>query len=418
MRCRTKLISSMTRVRNNLAYATHKFFQERGFQYIHTPIITASDCEGAGEMFQVTTGLPAADKPISSMKLIERVGQELEEDKKTDEKPISKNLAKKMAKKNKGKGAAPAEGEKPAATGEAPAEATAVEEEKKEEAPLIPFEERKYNYRTDFFRKPAFLTVSGQINVETYCCGMGDVYTFGPTFRAEHSDTTRHLAEFWMIEPELCFADLNDVMCCAEDYVKYCLRYVFENNADDIEYFNTLDKELKPRLQNIMDTPFTRLTYTDAIKLIDEHLKDKKIKFKVKPKWGDDLGSEHERYLAEKVYMGPVSVYDYPRSFKAFYMRANEDGTTVQAFDMLVPGIGELIGGSAREERLEKLDEMLAEKNLNQADYWWYRELRRHGSQPHGGFGLGFERLVMMACGIENIRDVIPFPREYQKAEF
>lgn len=279
--------------------------------------------------------MPAADKPVSSMKLIERVGQENEEEKKEGEKPISKAYAKKLAKKAaaKAKAAGQAAPETPAADGEAkPAEAESapVEEEKKEEAPLIPFEERKFNYRSDFFKKPAFLTVSGQINVETYACGMGDVYTFGPTFRAEHSDTTRHLAEFWMIEPELCFAELSDVMDCSEDYVKYCIRYVMENNADDIEFFNQfIDKGLKDRLTNLIETPFTRLTYTDAIKTIEDHLKDKKIKFKVKPKWGDDLGSEHERYLAEKVYMGPVSVYNYPKSFKAFYMKANDDNKTV-----------------------------------------------------------------------------------------
>ena len=248
---------------------------------------------------------------------------------------------------------------------------------------------------------------------------MGDVYTFGPTFRAEHSDTSRHLAEFWMIEPELCFATVTDVMDCAEDYVRYCLRYVLENNADDIEFFNQqIDTGLKDRLTNVATTPFTRLTYTEAINIIHQHLKEKKIKFKVKPNWGDDLGSEHERYLAEKVYMGPVSVTDYPASFKAFYMRQNDDGRTVQAFDMLVPGIGELIGGSAREERLDKLDAMLLQKGLNKDDYWWYRELRMFGTQPHGGFGLGFERLVMMSTGVENIRDVIPFPRTPKNAEF
>ena len=276
------------------------------------------------------------------------------------------------------------------------------------------------NYRKDFFRKPAYLTVSGQINVETYACGMGDVYTFGPTFRAEHSDTARHLAEFWMIEPELAFSELPDVMDCAEDYVKYCLRYVMENNADDIDFFNQwVDKTLKERLQNLIDTPFTRITYTEAIETLKQHLREKKVKkFKEKPEWGIDMGSEHERYLAEKVFQGPVTVYNYPKSFKAFYMRANDDGKTVQAFDMLVPGIGELIGGSAREERLDKLDEMIQEKGLEKEAYWWYRELRMYGTQPHGGFGLGFERLVMMATGMENIRDTIPFPREWKKAEF
>jgi len=262
--------------------------------------------------------------------------------------------------------------------------------------------------------------VSGQINVETYACGMGDVYTFGPTFRAEKSDTSRHLAEFWMIEPELCFAELPDVMDCAEDYVKYCLRYIMENNADDVEFLNSwVDKGLKDRLNNVISKDFVRISYTEAIAVLEDHLKTKKVKkFNEKPYWGIDMGSEHERYLAEKVYNGPISVYDFPKDFKSFYMRGNEDGKTVQAFDMLVPGIGELIGGSAREERLDKLDAMIESKGLVKEDYWWYRELRMYGTQPHGGFGLGFERLVMMATGVENIRDVIPFPREWNKAEF
>ena len=249
---------------------------------------------------------------------------------------------------------------------------------------------------------------------------MGDVYTFGPTFRAEKSDTSRHLAEFWMIEPELAFAELPDVMDCAEDYVKYCLRYIMDNNADDMEFFNQfVDTGLKEKMQKLIDTPFVRLSYTEAIEILEEHLRTKKVKkFNEKPYWGIDMGSEHERYLAEKVFQGPICVYDFPKSFKSFYMRANDDGKTVQAFDMLVPGVGELIGGSAREERLDKLDEMIAEKGLVKEDYWWYRELRMYGTQPHGGFGLGFERLVMMATGIENIRDVIPFPREWNKAEF
>jgi len=333
LRCRTKLISAVMRVRNNLAYATHKFFQERGFQYIHTPIITASDCEGAGEMLQVTTLMPDAQKPVSSMKLIERVGQENEEEK-GEEKGISKKLAKKLAKKNKQKGGdAPATGDA-AATGEAPATdapAQAAPEEEKKEAPLIPLEERKVDYRSDFFRKPSFLTVSGQINVETYACGMGDVYTFGPTFRAEKSDTSRHLAEFWMIEPELCFAEVGDVMDCAEDYVKYCLRYIMENNADDVEFFNQwVDKGLKARLENVINTPFVRISYTEAIETLETHLREKKVKkFNEKPYWGIDMGSEHERYLAEKVYNGPICVYNFPKSFKAFYMRANDDGKTV-----------------------------------------------------------------------------------------
>jgi len=403
LRPRTKLISGVTRVRNNLAYATHKFFQERGFLYIHTPLITASDCEGAGEMFQVTTALPEHDKPISALtkNLYEREGQENEVDAPKDD------GKKKKDKKKKGE----AKEEKPA------------EEEKK--GATLPFEERKINYKKDFFGKPAFLTVSGQLSVENFNNAVGDCYTFGPTFRAENSNTSRHLAEFWMIEPEICFANLDDVMDLTEDYVKYCLRYVLENNADDIEFFNSwVDKGLKERLLNVAEKDVVRITYTEAIDILVDHQKTKKVKFTVDKKnpvkleWGIDLDSQHERYLAEKVFQGPIMVYNYPKSFKAFYMRGNEDGKTVQAMDMLVPGIGELVGGSAREERLDVLDAMIVEKGLKVEDYWWYRDQRKFGTQPHGGFGLGFERLVMMATGVENIRDVIPFPRTPGTADF
>jgi asparaginyl-tRNA synthetase len=294
-----------------------------------------------------------------------------------------------------------------------------AEEETKEQPKVIPFDERKVNYKKDFFSKPAYLTVSGQLSVENFACGMGDVYTFGPTFRAENSNTTRHLAEFWMIEPEIAFADLSDVMDLAEDYVKYCIRYVMTNNADDVDFFNTwVDKGLKDRLDNVTGNEFKRLSYTDAIELLIEHVKDKKVKFDIQPSWGMDMGSEHERYLAEKVFKMPVCVFNYPKTFKAFYMRQNEDGKTVAAMDMLVPGIGELIGGSQREERLDRLDKAIIEKGLEIEPYWWYRESRMYGTQPHAGFGLGFERLVMMCTGVENIRDVIPFPRYPGNAEF
>jgi len=390
-------------VRNNLAFATHKFFQERGYQYIHTPIITASDCEGAGELFQVTTSMPAHNGPINKMKLYEYEGQEHEEVKAED--PKSKKQQKKEKNKKKKEGE-----EEPA------------EEEKKEAAPekkIIPFEDRKINYKEDFFGRPAYLTCSGQLNVETYACGMGDVYTFGPTFRAENSNTSRHLAEFWMIEPELVFADLSDLMDCAEDYTKYCVRYILENNKDDVAFFNKeVDKALLERLEQLDAVAFKRLSYTEGIDILLEDLAAKKVKFEKKPVWGTDLGSEHERYLAEKVFKQPVIVYNYPKEFKAFYMKQNDDGKTVQAMDMLVPGIGELIGGSAREENLEKLDKMIEEKGLNKDDYWWYRETRKFGTQPHAGFGLGFERLVMLCTGIENIRDTIPFPRTPKKADF
>ena len=335
---------------------------------------------------------------------------------------MSKKLAKKMAKKQKTKegGALDANTEEPAQTStEAKPAEEETKEEKKEEVQLIPLEERKINYKKDFFGKPAFLTVSGQLSVENYNCAIGDCYTFGPTFRAENSNTSRHLAEFWMIEPEICFADLNDVMDLTEDYVKYCLRYVMQNNADDIEFFNKhIDTTLKERLDNVVQSEVVRITYTDAIALLVDHMQQKKKKFAVKPVWGLDMGSEHERYLAEEVFKGPIIVYNYPKDFKAFYMRQNDDGKTVQAMDMLVPKIGELVGGSAREERLDKLDAMIEEKKLEKEAYWWYRELRTYGTQPHGGFGLGFERLVMMATGVENIRDVIPFPREPQRADF
>lgn len=345
-------------------------------------------------MFQVTTALPEAHKPISQIKCFEYVGEEAEEEK-SDE-PVKKF---KKVKKVKGE-----------------AEPEAVPEPVKE---IIPLEDRKVNYKKDFFGKPAFLTVSGQLNVENYACAVGDVYTFGPTFRAENSNTSRHLAEFWMIEPEIVFAELSDVMDCAEDYTKFCVKYVLENNLDDIDFFNQyVDTTLKEKLLKLAEVPFVRITYTDAIELLVKDLTEKKVKFLVKPVWGMDMGSEHERYLAEKVFGQPIMVYNYPKAFKAFYMKQNEDGKTVQAMDMLVPGIGELIGGSAREENLEKLDAMIKEKNLEIESYWWYRELRKYGTNPHGGFGLGFERLVMMCTGVENIRDVIPFPRHPKKAEF
>jgi asparaginyl-tRNA synthetase len=272
--------------------------------------------------------------------------------------------------------------------------------------------------------------------VENYACALGNVYTFGPTFRAENSHTTRHLAEFWMIEPEIAFADLDDNMNLAEDYLKYCLKYVLLNNKDDIDYFVSEEKRanaaaikaktkgfevkenLEERLLAVANTPFKRITYTECIDLLMEHCKAKKVKFAAKPTWGIDMNSEHERYLAEKVFKQPIIVYNYPLSFKSFYMKRNEDGKTCQAMDVLVPYIGEMIGGSVREENLEKLDQTMKEKGLSPEPYWWYRELRMYGTVPHAGFGLGFERLVMMCTGVENIRDVIPFPRYPGKAEF
>lgn len=440
LRPRTNTISVVARIRNNLAYATHLFFQNRGFLYIHTPIITGSDCEGAGEMFQVTTLLP---KPHEKMT-----------------QPITDKT-----------------------TG------------------LV-------DYKNDFFGKPSFLTVSGQLAVENYACALSDVYTFGPTFRAEVSHTTRHLAEFWMIEPEICFADIFDDMECAESYLKFCLKYVLDNNADDFAFLEAqIEKGITDRLKNVVENDFKKITYTEAIEILKEAVKkdkklfapekvkkEKKKTDKKKPEggegkkdekkdekkeaadlkdvsdtqntqsnttasqsntlstdsntinihnpteiqvenpnlekkkeevadkrniyWGMDMASEHERYLTETVFKMPTIVYNYPKEIKSFYMRQNEDGKTVAAMDILVPKIGEIIGGSQREERLDVLEKRIAELGMDKKSYWWYLELRKYGSTPHAGFGLGFERLVMMATGLENIRDVIPCPRYPGHSEF
>lgn len=332
LRPRTNTIGAVTRVRNELAWATHRFFQERGFIYLNTPIITASDCEGAGEMFRVTTL-------------------------KNGEKDESK----------------------------------------------------------DFFGKSAFLTVSGQLNGEIFASALSDIYTFGPTFRAENSNTSRHLAEFWMIEPEIAFADLNDDMDLAEAYLKYVFKAVLTNCEEDMEFF---EERISPgvieRLQAVVEKPFKRVTYTDAIEIL---LKSGK-QFDYPVSWGCDLQSEHERYLAEEHFNSPVIVTNYPKEIKAFYMRLNEDGKTVAAMDVLVPKVGELIGGSQREERLDVLEKRLEEIGLDKEAYWWYLELRKYGSVPHAGFGAGFERLVQFVTGMENIRDVIPFPRYPGNAEF
>ena len=356
LRPRTNTLACVARVRSALAFATHEFFNKNGFQYVHTPIITASDCEGAGEMFAVTTLLSKA-----------------EEHAKAKGGPVT--------------------------------------------LPLTP--EGKVDYTSDFFDKPAFLTVSGQLNVETYACALSDVYTFGPTFRAEYSFTSRHLSEFWMIEPEICFADLETNMNLAEDYVKYCVTYALENCRPDLEFFDqNVEEGLIARLQNVLAAPFQRITYTEAVELLTqpEHLAAGG--FEEAPFWGIDLGSEHERYLTEKVFKKPTIVTDYPKDFKAFYMKQNEDGKTVRAMDILVPKIGELIGGSQREEDFEKLKAMMVEKDVGQEGLQWYMDLRKYGSVPHSGFGLGFERLVLFVTGMENIRDVIPYPRWPKNADF
>ena len=333
LRPRTNTFEAVFRVRSLCAYAIHKFFQERDFVYVHTPLITGSDCEGAGEMFQVTT-LDLNNLPMT--------------------------------------------------------------------------EEGKVDFSKDFFNKPTNLTVSGQLNGETYAMAFKNIYTFGPTFRAENSNTTRHAAEFWMIEPEIAFADLEDDMILAESMLKYIIRYVLENAPEEMAFFNNfIDKGLLDRLNNVVNSDFARVTYTEAIEILEKH----NDKFEYKVSWGADLQTEHERYLTEKIFKRPVFVTDYPKEIKAFYMRQNEDGKTVAAADMLVPGIGELIGGSQREERLDVLEARMKELGLNTADYDWYLDLRRYGSVKHAGYGLGFERLLMYVTGIPNIRDVIPFPR-------
>jgi len=352
LRPRSKVFSACQRMRHAMAFATHKFFNDRSFLYIHTPLLTAADCEGAGEQFVVTTLLPDHGKVADIPKQ----------------------------------------------------------------------KDGTLDHSKDFFGKRACLTVSGQLNVETHCCALSDVYTFGPTFRAENSHTKRHLCEFWMIEPEIAFSDLSDDMALAEDYVKFCTAYALEHCADDLHFLEHVfpdgEKGLKARLQNVVDNDFARITYTEAVEMLQKHVAEKKIKFEVYPEWGDDLGSEHERYMSEKVFARPTIVINYPKGIKAFYMRMNDDNETVAAMDILVPKIGELIGGSQREERLDKLEERCIAQGLSPDDIKWYADLRRYGTVPHAGFGLGFERLVMFVTGLENIRDVIPFPRAPGKIDF
>ncbi len=340
LRPRTNTLGAVARVRNALAFATHQFYQERGFLYINTPIITASDCEGAGKMFQVTT-LDLASTPKT--------------------------------------------------------------------------QEGKVDYAQDFFGKPAYLTVSGQLNGEIYACALSDIYTFGPTFRAENSNTSRHLAEFWMIEPEMAFADLNDNMDNAEAYLKYVFKYILDNCQEDMAFFDKyVSNDVIKRLQHVVETPFERASYSYAVRILEKA--NKPFEFPVK--WGGDLQSEHERYLAEEYFAKPVIITDYPKQIKSFYMRSNDDNKTVAAMDVLVPKVGEIIGGSQREERLDYLERKIQEVGLKPEDYWWYLELRRYGSVPHAGYGVGFERLVQFSTGMENIRDVIPFPRFPGKADF
>ncbi len=340
LRPRTNLFSAVFRVRSEVAYAIHSFFHDRGFVYVHTPLITGSDCEGAGEMFRVTT-LDVADPPRN--------------------------------------------------------------------------EDGSINWNEDFFGKSANLTVSGQLEGETYALAYGKIYTFGPTFRAENSNTARHAAEFWMIEPEIAFADLNDNMQLAWDMIQYIIAHVMKNCSQEIEFFNSfVDKTLLERLTTLSKSDYKKVTYTEAVELLKKSGAD----FKYPVEWGMDLQTEHERYLTEQIFKCPIFVIDYPKEIKSFYMRVNDDNKTVAAMDLLVPGVGEIIGGSQREERMDVLLERMKECNLKEEDYWWYVNLRKYGGTKHAGYGLGFERIIMYITGVSNIRDVIPYPRTVGNAEF
>jgi asparaginyl-tRNA synthetase len=339
LRPRTNTFGALARIRNSMSYAIHSFFQDRGFIYLHSPIITGSNCEGAGDMFSVTTL----------------------------------------------------------------------------DLQRVPNRDGKVDFREDFFGKPANLTVSGQLEAEIYALALGNVYTFGPTFRAENSNTSRHLAEFWMIEPEMAFYDLKENLELAEEFIKDILASVLENCRDDMAFLNHfIDKELLATINDVIDKPFEHLTYTEAIEILS---KAKKV-FEFPVEWGKDIQSEHERYLCEVVFKGPVAVTDYPKEIKPFYMKVNRDGKTVKAMDILLPGIGEIIGGSQREDDYDTLLNRIKEMNLDPADYWWYLDLRKYGTVVHSGFGLGFERLIQFSTGLANIRDVIPFPRTPKNLEF
>lgn len=340
LRPRTNTYTAVFRVRSLLAYAIHKFFVDRGFVYVHTPIITGSDCEGAGEMFRVTT-LDAENPPLTP--------------------------------------------------------------------------EKRVDFSRDFFGKETNLTVSGQLEVENFCMAFRSVYTFGPTFRAENSNTQRHASEFWMIEPEIAFADLSDDMQLAEEMMKYICKYVLDHAPEEMEFFDTfIHKGLLDRIENLVASEFARITYSEAVEL----LKKSGRTFEYPVEWGTSLQTEHERYITEEIFKKPVFVFDYPKEITAFYMRLNDDDKTVANMDLLVPEVGEIIGGSQREERLDVLEKRIAELGLERQDYWWYLDLRRYGTVPHAGFGLGFERAIMYLTGMENIRDVIPFPRTPKNAEF
>ncbi|KAG2442354.1 hypothetical protein HXX76_002440 [Chlamydomonas incerta] len=411
LRPRSNTISAVARIRNALAFATHRFFQENGFLYVHTPIITASDCEGAGEMFQVTTLLSKMKEhegaPVVSAAEVEAAKAQVAAQ--GDEVKAAKAAA-----------AANKEDKALAAASKAAVdkllklkeELTKLEEGSRIVGGIKRLPDGTPDYKEDFFSKPAFLTVSGQLQGEFYACALSNIYTFGPTFRAEYSFTARHLAEFWMIEPEMAFCDLVDDMQCAEDYVRYCCKFLLENCKPDLEFINKMvDNTALARLEQVASTPFKRVSYTEAIELLQGVVASGKKTFEYKVEWGIDLQTEHERYLTEEIFKQPVIVYNYPKEIKAFYMRLNDDNKTVAAMDVLVPKVGELIGGSQREDRLDVLERRLGESGMDLAAYEGYMDLRRYGTVPHSGFGLGFERLILFATGLDNIREVIPFPR-------
>ncbi|KAL6199005.1 PREDICTED: asparagine--tRNA ligase, cytoplasmic 1-like [Fragaria vesca subsp. vesca] len=406
LRPRTNTISAVARIRDDLAYATHTFFRKHGFRYVHTPIITTSDCEGAGEMFQVTTLISEG----------ERLERELIKNPPPSEADVE---AANLIVTEKGDAVSQLKSAKASKDeiGAAVAELKRAKEnvlklqERAKLQPGIPKKDGKVDYTQDFFARQAFLTVSGQLQVESYACAISSVYTFGPTFRAENSHTSRHLAEFWMVEPELAFAELKDDMNCAEAYVKFLCKWLLDNCYDDMEFFSRqYDKTCIERLRMVASTPFERITYTEAVELLIDAVKNGK-KFENPVEWGIDLASEHERFLTEVKFQKPVIVYNYPKGIKAFYMRLNDDNKTVAAMDVLVPKVGELIGGSQREERYDVIHSRIAEMDLPIEPYEWYLDLRRFGTAKHSGFGLGFERMVLFATGMDNIRDVIPFPR-------
>ncbi len=404
LRVRTNTFGAVARVRHCLSMAIHRFFHERGFYWVHTPIITASDAEGAGQMFRVST-LDFVNMPRRNGGTEER-GNEGPVKSQGDKLAVVAALAASVG--GGGDHRSAGDHATAGALGHAMGHGTA------KSTP----QEAGIDFSKDFFGKEAHLTVSGQLNVETYCCALSNVYTFGPTFRAENSNTSRHLAEFWMIEPEMAFCDLMRDSQIAEDLLKYLINAVLTERPDDMKFFDDrIEKGIIERLKHVMETPFRRLNYTEAIEILETAIKGGK-KFEYPVKWGTDLQSEHERFLTEEHFKQPVILMNYPKGIKAFYMRLNDDGKTVAAMDVLVPKIGEIIGGSQREERLEVLDARLDEMKLDKKIYWWYRDLRRYGTVPHAGFGLGFERLILFVTGMQNIRDVIPFPRAPGQAEF